>query len=71
MPGASTGAGLGNQFLDDLRTADALIHVVDASGTTDENGKVTVGYDPINDIDWLRSEIHRFRQSNLAGCIIT
>ncbi|KAJ3315287.1 hypothetical protein HDV04_003680 [Boothiomyces sp. JEL0838] len=65
VPGASTGAGLGNQFLDDLRTADALIHVVDASGTTDENGKVTVGYDPINDIDWLRSEIHSWVYNNL------
>ncbi|OAJ42747.1 ferrous iron transporter B, variant [Batrachochytrium dendrobatidis JEL423] len=39
VPGASQGNGLGNQFLDDLRTADALIHVVDVSGTTDESGK--------------------------------
>ena len=50
--------GLGNQFLDDLRHADALIHVVDVSGTTNAKGETTVGYDPINDIDWLRSEIH-------------
>ena len=35
VPGASEGKGLGNQFLDDLRKADALIHVVDASGSTD------------------------------------
>lgn len=60
VPGASEGNGLGNQFLDDLRTADALIHVVDVSGTTDQNGKETIGYDPINDITWLRSEIHRY-----------
>ncbi|KAJ3328199.1 hypothetical protein HDU76_010406, partial [Blyttiomyces sp. JEL0837] len=60
VPGASRGEGLGNQFLDDLRTADLLIHVVDASGTTDAAGKVTQGYDPINDIDWLREEIHRW-----------
>ena len=65
IPGASTGAGLGNQFLDDLRHASALIHVVDVSGTTDENGKETVGYDPINDIDWLRSEIHSWIYNNL------
>ncbi len=32
VPGASTGRGLGNQFLDDLRKADALIHVIDARG---------------------------------------
>ena len=42
VPGASRGEGLGNQFLDDLRTADALIHVVDVSGTTDQAGKETV-----------------------------
>ncbi|MEM4201360.1 MAG: GTPase, partial [Nitrososphaerales archaeon] len=33
VPGASQGRGLGNKFLDDLRQADALIHVVDASGS--------------------------------------
>ncbi|KAJ3037711.1 hypothetical protein HDV00_001360 [Rhizophlyctis rosea] len=65
VPGASEGQGLGNQFLDDLRTADALIHVVDVSGTTDQNGKETIGYDPINDIDWLRSEIHSWIYNNL------
>ncbi|KAI9325138.1 P-loop containing nucleoside triphosphate hydrolase protein [Obelidium mucronatum] len=65
VPGASTGEGLGNQFLDDLRTADLLIHVVDSSGTTDASGKVTIGYDPINDIDWLREEIHSWIFNNL------
>lgn len=38
MPGAHEGKGLGNRFLDDLRHADALIHVVDVSGTTDAEG---------------------------------
>ncbi|KAJ3194627.1 hypothetical protein HK101_002271 [Irineochytrium annulatum] len=57
--------GLGNQFLDDLRTADMLIHIVDVSGTTDAAGKVTQGYDPIDDIDWLRSEIHGWIYGNL------
>ncbi|KAI8853428.1 P-loop containing nucleoside triphosphate hydrolase protein [Chytridium lagenaria] len=65
VPGASSGEGLGNQFLDDLRTADMLIHIVDVSGTTDAAGKVTQGYDPINDIDWLRSEIHSWIFGNL------
>ncbi|KAJ3390105.1 hypothetical protein HDU84_007930 [Entophlyctis sp. JEL0112] len=65
VPGASKGEGLGNQFLDDLRTADLLIHVVDSSGTTDAAGKVTIGYDPINDIDWLRDEIHSWIFNNL------
>ena len=38
VPGAHSGQGLGNQFLDDLRTADGFIHVVDVSGTTDQDG---------------------------------
>lgn len=38
VPGAHQGRGLGNKFLDDLRHADALIHVVDVSGTTDAEG---------------------------------
>ncbi|KAF9386907.1 hypothetical protein CPB97_003204, partial [Podila verticillata] len=65
VPGASEGQGLGNQFLDDLRHANALIHVVDVSGTTDANGKETVGYDPIGDIEWLRGEIHSWIYGNL------
>lgn len=39
VPGAHEGKGLGNRFLDDLRHADALIHVVDVSGTTDAEGE--------------------------------
>lgn len=42
VPGAHEGKGLGNKFLDDLRHADALIHVVDVSGTTDAEGKLVV-----------------------------
>jgi ribosome-binding ATPase YchF (GTP1/OBG family) len=56
---------LGNQFLDDLRTADVLIHIVDASGTTDANGKEAKGYDPSKDIEWLRDEIHNWVFNNL------
>ncbi|KAL3468020.1 P-loop containing nucleoside triphosphate hydrolase protein [Aspergillus heterothallicus] len=65
VPGAHQGRGLGNKFLDDLRQADALIHVVDVSGTTDAEGKATRGYDPSQDIEWLRSEIVRWVQGNL------
>lgn len=65
VPGAHEGKGLGNKFLDDLRHADALIHVVDVSGTTDAEGKNTRGYDPSVDIVWLRSEIVRWIQGNL------
>ncbi|EZF30480.1 hypothetical protein H101_05884 [Trichophyton interdigitale H6] len=65
VPGAHEGKGLGNKFLDDLRHADALIHVVDVSGTTDAEGKVTRGYDPSQDIVWLKSEIVRWIEGNL------
>ncbi|HXQ92348.1 MAG TPA: redox-regulated ATPase YchF [Nitrososphaerales archaeon] len=58
VPGASSGRGLGNKFLDDLRQADALIHVIDASGATDEEGRVVkVGTrDPAEDIEFIRRE---------------
>lgn len=65
VPGAHQGLGLGNKFLDDLRHADALIHVVDASGTVDAEGKETRGYDPSVDIAWLRSEIVAWILGNL------
>ncbi|AOA60882.1 hypothetical protein PP7435_CHR1-0859 [Komagataella phaffii CBS 7435] len=65
VPGASQGLGLGNQFLDDLRQSDALIHVVDVSGTTDSNGKATRGYDPLQDIEWLQDEIRLWIEGNL------
>ncbi|KAI9845357.1 MAG: hypothetical protein M1838_001781 [Thelocarpon superellum] len=65
VPGAHEGKGLGNKFLDDLRHADALVHVVDVSGTTDAEGKATRGYDPSQDIVWLRSEIVQWIQGNL------
>lgn len=65
VPGAHEGKGLGNKFLDDLRHADALIHVVDVSGTTDAEGKATRGYDPSLDIAWLRYEIVQWIRGNL------
>jgi ribosome-binding ATPase len=58
VKGASEGKGLGNQFLDDLRQADVFIHVVDASGTTDAEGKVTEGYDPSGDVEFLEDELN-------------
>jgi len=60
VPGASEGKGLGNQFLDDLRAADAFIHIVDASGTTDVGGKETKGYDPCNDVRFLEDELNKW-----------
>ncbi len=59
VPGAHEGRGLGNKFLDDLRHADALIHIVDASGSTDAEGNsVPPGTrDPYEDVEFLDEEI--------------
>ena len=59
VPGAHKGLGMGNQFLDDLRQADVLIHVVDVSGSTNEKGEsVPAGsYNPAADIKFLEEEL--------------
>ncbi len=59
VPGAHEGKGLGNQFLDDLRQADCLIHVVDAAGATNEKGEqVKPGTrDPAEDVKFLEVEL--------------
>jgi len=59
VPGAHEGKGLGNKFLDDLRQAHGLIHIIDASGSTDAEGNpVEAGsYDPLKDVNFLEEEI--------------
>jgi len=58
VPGAYEGKGLGNQFLDDARQAEVLIHVVDIAGTTDIQGQpVPAGsHDPIEDVVFVQNE---------------
>ncbi len=60
VPGASEGKGLGNQFLDDLRKADIFLHIVDASGTTDVEGKPTENYNPCEDVRFLEDELNQW-----------
>jgi len=60
VPGASEGKGLGNQFLDDLRNADAFIHIVDVSGRADTEGKElddSKKGNPIDDVKFLEEEL--------------
>ncbi len=59
VPGAYEGKGMGNQFLDDLRQADVLIHVIDVSGSTNEKGESVDPntYDPAEDIKFLKTEL--------------
>ncbi len=59
VPGAHEGLGMGNQFLDDLRQADVLVHVIDVAGSTNEKGEpVALGsYDPAADVKFLEVEL--------------
>jgi len=59
VPGAWQGRGLGNQFLDEIRKADALIHIVDAAGATDSEGKLCKpgSHNPTEDVKFLETEI--------------
>jgi ribosome-binding ATPase YchF (GTP1/OBG family) len=68
VPGAHEGKGLGNKFLDDVRHAQALVHVVDAAGATDAEGEpVDPGtHDPREDVAFLEEEIERWLASILA-----
>ncbi|MBW3583040.1 MAG: redox-regulated ATPase YchF [Euryarchaeota archaeon] len=67
VPDAHKGKGLGVKFLDDLRQASALIHVVDLAGATDAEGNpVDAGtHDPEEDIAFLEREIDHW----LAGIL--
>lgn len=57
VEGASQGRGLGNEFLNDLSTADAFIHIVDMSGEFDGEGRPTENYDPSKDILIIEREL--------------
>ena len=67
VPGAWQGRGLGNQFLDEIRKADALIHIVDASGGTDSEGRICRPgeHNPLEDVKFLEHEITMWMASIL------
>lgn len=74
VPGAFCGKGRGNAFLNDLVDADALVHVVDASGETDREGNPTGGGGDENilleeDLDWIEDEVHLWIFSNIFARI--
>jgi ribosome-binding ATPase YchF (GTP1/OBG family) len=59
IKGAYQGRGLGNQFLSVASQSDALLHIVDASGSIDAEGKIArpgVG-DPVADIQDIEEEL--------------
>ncbi|MEM4098663.1 MAG: redox-regulated ATPase YchF [Candidatus Micrarchaeaceae archaeon] len=57
VPGSHLGKGMGNQFLNDLASADVLIQVIDASGKTDINGNQCDGCDPVEEIKMVQNEL--------------
>ena len=67
VPGAHEGRGLGNQFLDELTNADAILNVLDASGATNAEGEpVEAGsHDPVEDVEFVEGELDAW----LAGII--
>lgn len=62
VPGAHEGKGLGNKFLDDLRQAHALIHIIDLSGSTNDKGESVElnSYNPANDVKFLEEELNHW-----------
>jgi len=59
VPDAHKGEGMGAQFLNDLNQADALIHVIDISGSVNEKGETVEpgSYNPAKDIKFLEVEL--------------
>lgn len=59
IKGAWEGRGLGNQFLSIAAQSDALLHIVDASGSVDADGRITSPGkgDPIADIADIEDEL--------------
>lgn len=65
VEGASEGKGMGNQFLNDLSTADALLLIVDLSGKTDSAGNISQDSDPVEDVNMVKKELTNW----MAGII--
>jgi len=63
------GKGLGNQFLSIASQSDALLHVVDASGSIDSTGQIAeVGSgDPVSDFADIEEELNMWYQKILEG----
>lgn len=67
VPGAHEGKGLGNKFLDDARISEVLIHVIDASGSTDIQGQSvpTGSHNPLEDVKFVEEEFDQWMKQIL------
>lgn len=65
---AHRGRGLGFQFLDEIRQADALIVVCDAAGATDPDGSPASpgSFDPVDDVKMVEEEYSHWMAGILA-----
>ena len=63
------GKGLGNQFLSIAAQSDALLHVVDCSGSIDPTGKISEpgSGDPVSDFADIEEELVMWYQKILEG----
>ncbi len=67
IEGASEGKGMGNEFLDNIRDADIIINLFDASGLTDKEGNVSENrYNPVEDLTFVNNEILKWMYSKIA-----
>ncbi|MDI6721063.1 MAG: YchF-related putative GTPase [Candidatus Aenigmarchaeota archaeon] len=57
VPDAHLGRGRGNEFLGDVMKCDALIHVLDVSGSVDYEGNPAENFDPEKTVKMLEGEI--------------
>lgn len=74
VPGAYLGRGRGNKFLDDLTDADVLVHIVDASGSSDAEGNKLCNdgnpndlTHPLHDLEWVRNELVEWVYFNVSS----
>jgi ribosome-binding ATPase YchF (GTP1/OBG family) len=69
IKGAWEGKGLGNQFLSIAAQSDALLHIVDASGSIDASGKIAEAGtgDPVADIADIEEEVIMWYLKLLEG----
>lgn len=69
IKGAWEGKGLGNQFLTIAAQSDALLHIVDASGSIDASGKIAEpgSGDPVADVADIEEELVMWYLKLLEG----
>jgi ribosome-binding ATPase YchF (GTP1/OBG family) len=67
IEGASEGKGMGNEFLDNVRDADIIINLFDATGLTDVEGNPSEeSHDPMDDVRFVHKEIVNWMNGKIS-----